>query len=67
MLLSVDVPFQTLANLPKKDSKYCFSFDRVFGPSSSQEIVFDDISQLVQVSQLPYSYHLGVPPGLESL
>lgn len=29
-------------------SKFEFSFDRVFGPSSKQEHIFDEISQLVQ-------------------
>lgn len=29
-------------------SKFEFSFDRVFGPNSKQEQIFDEISQLVQ-------------------
>merc|ERR1711976_1061221 len=31
-----------------KNAKYDFEFDRVFGPSTSQSEVYDEISQLVQ-------------------
>lgn len=40
---------QTLLNHTKGKNKYCFSFDQVFTPSSSQAQVFEEISQLVQV------------------
>ena len=30
--------------------KHTFSFDRVFGPSASQEAVFDQVSEFVQSS-----------------
>ena len=40
--------FQTLAG-HKKGQKYEFQFDRVFAPGSSQVVVFEEISQLVQV------------------
>lgn len=34
--------------VPVKRSRYPFKFDRVFDPTSSQEVVFEEISQLVQ-------------------
>ena len=43
--------FQSVISATRRgQNKYDFTFDRVFQPTSTQEDVFDEISQLVQVS-----------------
>lgn len=39
---------QTLQLSKSESSKNDFSFDRVFPPNSTQEVVFEDLSQLIQ-------------------
>ena len=38
----------TVTGAPSSGKAYMFEFDRVFTPDSSQELVFEEISQLVQ-------------------
>lgn len=38
----------TKGGLTDKQSKFDFTFDRVFGPDASQLDIFEEISQLVQ-------------------
>ena len=38
-----------------KSSKYDFEFDRVFGPGTTQDVVYEEISQLVRSSMDGYN------------
>merc|ERR1719369_1455151 len=48
LIKTVDFPNESIASGLNKNMKYDFEFDRVFGPTSSQQDVFTEISQLVQ-------------------
>lgn len=52
-MLHVFVCAQSIAACRKgTNNKYDFKFDRVFSPEASQAEVFEDISQLVQVTAI---------------
>lgn len=47
-LEQITVKTLTEGSLSTNQKSHQFSFDRVFGPEASQEVIFDEISQLVQ-------------------